>query len=180
MRPFFGKYRGKVADNVDPLKLGRLQVSVPAVLGEGVAWAMPCTPYAGPGVGLVVTPPVEANVWVEFEAGDPDWPIWSGCFWGADELPEAAGLPLVQVFKTAGITLTLSDVDGEGGVTLEVGPPAVETPVKLTLNAQGITLSATPAQVTLSEEAIQLSLGSASVSLSESGVSINDGALEVM
>jgi uncharacterized protein involved in type VI secretion and phage assembly len=81
MTQFFGKYRGKVKNNVDPMQQGRIHVSVPAVLGEGsLSWAMPCVPYAGSQVGFFAIPPVDANVWVEF-GGDPDAPIWSGCFW---------------------------------------------------------------------------------------------------
>ena len=58
---FFGKYRGKVVNNLDPMQLGRVQVSVPAILGEGrMSWAMPCTPYAGSGVGFFAIPPVDA------------------------------------------------------------------------------------------------------------------------
>jgi uncharacterized protein involved in type VI secretion and phage assembly len=83
MTQFFGKYRGQVANNIDPMLLGRIQVKVPAVLGDGdLSWAMPCVPYAGASVGLFLVPPVGANVWVEFEAGDTDYPISSGCFWG--------------------------------------------------------------------------------------------------
>ena len=52
---------------------------------------MPCAPFAGSGVGFFALPPVGANVWVEFEGGDPDYPIWSGCFWGAGEVPAHAG-----------------------------------------------------------------------------------------
>ena len=88
MRKFYGKYRGKVEGNVDPLMLGRVQVSCPPVLGDGkLAWAMPAVPFAGPQVGFFVVPPQNANVWVEFEQGDPDSPIWAGCFWGTGEVP---------------------------------------------------------------------------------------------
>jgi len=89
MTKFFGKYRGKVENNVDSmLQLGRIQVSVPDALGEGrMSWAMPCVPYAGSGVGFFAIPPVGANVWVEFEGGNLDSPIWSGCFWGRGEVP---------------------------------------------------------------------------------------------
>ena len=73
MSEFFGKYRGKVENNLDPLQQGRLQVSVPAVLGEGrLSWAMPSAPFAGPQVGLFAIPPQGANVWVDFEGGDTD------------------------------------------------------------------------------------------------------------
>ncbi len=162
---FFGKYRGKVENNVDPMFLGRVQVSVPAVLGAGrMSWALPCAPYAGPQLGLFTVPPVGANVWVEFEAGDPDYPIWAGCFWGAGEVPASPAVPQMKVLKTDGITLTLSDLPGAGGLTLEVNPPVVATPLKMVFNASGI----------------ELTNGAASVKLTPASVSLNNGALEVI
>ena len=72
MSEFFGKYRGQVTNNVDPEMRGRIQVQVPAVLGEGRnSWALPATPYGGDGVGFFAIPPIGANVWVEFEGGNP-------------------------------------------------------------------------------------------------------------
>lgn len=165
MSAFFGKYRGRVENNVDPMQLGRVQVSVPAVLGDGrLSWAMPCAPYAGAGVGLFAVPPVGANVWVEFEGGDTNVPIWTGCFWGIAETPAVPALAEIKVWKTAGISLTLSDVPGAGGLTIEVGPPVVGSPLKLTFDATGI----------------ELSNGSASVKLTPVSVSVNNGALEVI
>lgn len=165
MTRYYGKYRGKVENNLDPLQLGRVQVSVPAILGEGtLSWAMPCAPYAGPGVGFFTVPPRGANIWVEFEGGDPDYPIYSGCFWGVGEVPALPTLAEMKVLKTDGITLTLSDLPGAGGFTLEVGPPAVPTPLKLVCDATGI----------------EISNGAASVKLSPVSVSINNGALEVI
>lgn len=80
---FYGKYRGTVLNNVDPEFQGRLLVQVVDVLGLFTSsWAMPCVPFAGPNVGQYSVPPVGAGVWVEFEQGNPDWPIWVGCFWG--------------------------------------------------------------------------------------------------
>ena len=78
---YFGKYRGQVVDNRDPEGLARLQVVVPALLQRAAVWAMPCVPYAGDGIGLFALPPIGAAVWVEFEGGDMDYPIWAGCFW---------------------------------------------------------------------------------------------------
>ena len=64
MTRFFGKYRGKVENDIDPMQLGRVQVSVPAVLGDStLSWAMPCAPYGGSGVGLFTVPPNGANIW---------------------------------------------------------------------------------------------------------------------
>lgn len=178
---FFGKYRGKVENNLDPMQLGRVQVSVPAVLGDGsLSWAMPCVPYAGPGVGFFAIPPVGANLWVEFEAGDPDYPIWSGCFWGLGEVPAMPALADMKVFQTDCITLTLSDLPGAGGFTLEVGPPAVAMPLKLVMDSSGIKISSDPASLKVTPTSIELSNSASGIKLSPVSVSINDGALEVM
>lgn len=90
--PHYGKYRGMVVNNVDPQRVGRLQVEVPAVLGTGVpAWALPCLQPGAP----VELPPPGASVWVEFEGGDPACPIWCGVFWtAAADAVEALGAPL--------------------------------------------------------------------------------------
>lgn len=151
--------------NIDPMMMGRVQVSVPAVLGDGkLSWATPCVPYAGPGVGLFVVPPSGANVWVEFEGGDTDYPIWSGCFWGVGEAPAQPAIPQMKVLKTDGITLTMSDLPGAGGFTLEVNPPVVAVPLKLSFTSAGI----------------EVTNGAASVKLTPASVSINNGALEVI
>lgn len=165
MSTFFGKYRGTVANNVDPQQKGRIQVQVPPVLGDGrLSWAMPCLPYAGSSVGFFAVPPVGANVWVEFEAGNPDFPIWAGCFWGVGESPALPALPTTKVLKTDGIMLKLDDLPGAGGLTIEVGPPVVATPLTLVFNASGIELTNT----------------AASVKLTPASVSVNNGALEVI
>ena len=162
-REFFGLYRGSVAANIDPLLRGRVQVSVPAVFGDGrLAWAEPCVPFAGNSVGGFALPPVGAAAWVQFEGGDPDYPVIAGCFWQTGESP-APGLPEVKMFKSDGITVTVSDVPGAGGVTVEVGPPAVPVPMKLVMGPDGI----------------ELSTGASSVVLDGTKVSVNGGALDV-
>ena len=67
----------------------------PEILGDEVSpWALPCAPYSGDGMGAYAVPPVGAGVWIEFEAGDPARPIWTGCWWGSNQLPEnEAGRP---------------------------------------------------------------------------------------
>ena len=88
---YYGKYRGTVVNNIDPEQRGRLLVTVPDVLGVNLSsWAMPCLPLAGSNMGIYTVPPVGAGVWIEFEQGDPDYPVWVGCFWGtAAEVPGA-------------------------------------------------------------------------------------------
>jgi hypothetical protein len=114
---FFGKYRGVVEDINDPLFLGRVKATVPAVLGDVVSgWALPCAPYTGDGVGFYAIPPVGAGVWIEFEGGDPDYPIWVGGWWGDQQLPqEESGKPTrppQKVFRSdRGLLLALDDDD---------------------------------------------------------------------
>ncbi|MDO8144901.1 MULTISPECIES: phage baseplate assembly protein V [unclassified Isoptericola] len=163
-RRFYGKYRGTVENDLDPMQLGRVQVSVPAVLGEGtLSWAMPCTPYAGDQVGLFLVPPRGARVWVEFEAGDPDQPILAGCFWGLGEVPASPAVPQLKVLRTEAVTVEVSDVPGAGGVRISVDPPAVAVPIAVEATASGV----------------EISVGASKIALTAASVSINDGALEV-
>jgi Type VI secretion system/phage-baseplate injector OB domain len=143
MPQMYGKYRGIVTDNIDPLSIGRVQVMAPAVLGEAPSWALPCSPFAGPDVGLCLIPPVGANVWVEFEGGDTGSPIWSGCFWGAGEYPAEAKVEppeKVQVLKGYGFKLVANSV-GPTGLTIEVGPPMLGRTLRIVLDDNGIVVS---------------------------------------
>ena len=79
---YYGKYRGIVDNNEDPEKMGRIKVRVPDVFHDQVtSWALPCSPYSGNGSGQFTVPAIGAGVWIEFEAGDPAKPIWTGCWW---------------------------------------------------------------------------------------------------
>ena len=131
---FYGKYRGKVTDATDSEKKGRLKVSVPAVLGELEAWAMPCVPYTGENAGHYMIPEVDAGVWVEFEGGDPSYPIWVGGFWADSDTPkQVKGKdpdPAVKVLRTssglvmslddAAQIITIGDADAKNFMTIEV------------------------------------------------------------
>lgn len=122
---FYGKYRGFIVNNADPEKLGRLRLRVPSILGKEVVtgWAMPCVPYGGKAdQGFLFIPEVGAGVWVEFEEGDLEFPIWVGTFWskpgGESELPKAndevQAPPTQKIIKTKkGHTIQLEDADGE-------------------------------------------------------------------
>src|SRR5687767_13079517 len=91
-RNFTGRYRGRVVSNVDPQNTGRLLVSVPDVLGSDCfVWAASATPFAGLQQGMFAVPPINGGVWVEFEQGDPDYPVWTGSFRGSSaETPAMA------------------------------------------------------------------------------------------
>jgi uncharacterized protein involved in type VI secretion and phage assembly len=124
---YYGKYRGVVLNNIDPLQMGRLMVQVPDVssLAPGT-WALPCVPLAGIQNGMVALPIIGSGVWVEYEQGDPDYPIWVGCFWGsAAEMPALArltppALPAITLQTPLQNGLTISDLPGfSGGIMLK-------------------------------------------------------------
>ena len=132
---FYGKYRGIVSDNQDPQNLGRIKANVPEVLNDVESgWALPCVPYAGNGIGSYLIPPVESGVWIEFEAGDVSRPIWSGCWWADNELPEDesgnSAAPALKILRTeegliaalddGNRTITLSDRSGSNIMTIKV------------------------------------------------------------
>ena len=165
---YFGKYRGKVTENEDPKKLGRIRAEVPAVFGEHQSdWALPCTPYAGKNVGLFCIPPIDAMVWIEFEAGNPEIPIWTGCFWGSGDTPEESASPDIKTLKTDAATITLNDTSGSESITIETS-----SGLKIVMDQNGIELSNSSQKIVL---------GSSNITINgSSGVSINDGALEVI
>jgi hypothetical protein len=81
---FWGKWPGVVVQPIDPEGRGRLLVSVTDVFGPNVtSWAWPCLPYGGLSLGMFIVPMVGANVWVEFLHGNPDFPIWTGFWYGS-------------------------------------------------------------------------------------------------
>jgi len=159
-RKYWGKYRGTVSSNADPESRGRVQVKVPDVLGEqDSTWALPCVPYAGNKVGLFLVPPEGALVWVEFEQGDPDYPIWTGCFWSQDDVPDGAGDADVKMLKTDVGTVTIDDSDDQSSITIQTSGG-----LKIVMDSNGISISSNDSQ---------------KIVLSDDSVSINDGALEV-
>jgi len=164
--PFYGKYRGVVTDNQDQLTLGRVRARVQDVLGDNESgWALPSSPYAGDKVGLFLIPPTGANVWIEFEHGNPDYPIWSGCFWSEGKIPHETTPPLlpnIKILKTNTSTIMLDDTPGAGGITIET---SVGTGAKIVINTEGIEISGGE-------------LGD--IKVTANSVSINNGALEVM
>lgn len=131
---YFGKYRGIVTDNADETHRGRVKVKVPAVLHDLQVWAMPCLPYTGKNVGTYWIPEKDAGVWVEFEGGDPSFPIWVGGYWTNNELPKnqknQATEPSLRIMRSEsglmvsmddkGKVITLSDSDGSNFMTIEV------------------------------------------------------------
>jgi uncharacterized protein involved in type VI secretion and phage assembly len=167
-KKYYGKYRGTVVNNVDPMLKGRLLVTVTDVSNiVPTSWAMPCVPFAGLQNGMLALPVIGSGVWIEFEHGDPDYPIWVGCYWGsAAEVPamaqlvppELQGITMQTVLQNG---LQISDVPGPtGGIMLK---------------------STTGAFLIVNDTGIYIQNGKgASITLIGPTVTINQGALVVI
>ncbi len=154
---FYGKYRGVVTDNEDPLQIGRVRVDVPEIFGDySSGWASPCVPYAGGNSGQYMIPDIDAGVWVEFEAGDISRPIWSGCWWGFGDQPEdnagGSGVPALKIIRTeegmmiafddAAQLLTVGDERGNNLLEIQItaGKITIKGEVKAVVEAPRIEL----------------------------------------
>ena len=170
-KKFYGKYRGTVVNNIDPLQIGRIQVIVPDVSNVvPTSWAMPCVPIAGKQSGVFVIPQLGAGVWVEFEQGDPDYPVWVGGFWGiAAEVPALALAPPpippgqnIVLQTTLQNTLMVSDAPPTpitGGIVLKSTTGAM-----LVVNDSGIYINnGKGAAITLIGPAVDINLGALTV-----------------
>jgi uncharacterized protein involved in type VI secretion and phage assembly len=147
-RRYYGKFRGQVTDTNDPASLGRIKVKLDAFPGWKDNWCMPCVPYAGKNVGWFVIPEIGARVWIEFEEGNPDRAIWTGCFWEAQTIPEGA-TPSRKVWKTPTSQLVLDDLDGKAG-TLELNTTTrSDQKVSIRFDDTGITITAKDAKITM-------------------------------
>jgi uncharacterized protein involved in type VI secretion and phage assembly len=165
---YWGKYRGTVVNNIDPMSHGRIQAIVPAVSNIVLtSWAMPCLPVAGIQTGIFAVPIPGAGVWIEFENGDPDYPIWSGCFFGSvADVPALAlavppGVPAITIQTPLQNGLSVNDVPGPlGGIVIK---------------------SATGATLIVNDTGIYIQNGKgASIVMVGPAVTINNGALSVI
>ena len=171
-RRFYGKYRGLVIENIDPEQIGRVLVQVPDVLGAiPSSWAMPCVPSAGIQAGCFVVPPIGSQVWIEFEQGDPDYPIWTGGFWGlVAEVPIfATAPPAIPPGQNIVLQTTLQNM-----IMVSDAPP---TPI-----SGGIVLkSTTGAMIVVNDTGIYISNGKgAMITMIGPTVDVNIGALTVI
>lgn len=167
-RKYFGVYRGTVINNIDPLQIGRIMATVPDAGGViPSTWAMPCVPIAGKQMGTFMVPQIGSGVFIQFEAGDPDRPVWMGGWWGdVAEVPALAlagvpGDPNIVIQTTLQNGVVVSDLPGPtGGIMLK---------------------STTGATIIVNDTGIYIQNGKgASIVMVGPSVTINEGALVVV
>lgn len=167
-KKYYGKYRGTVINNIDPMQIGRIQAMVPDVSNYiPTSFALPCVPLAGKQMGTYMVPQIGSGVWIEFEQGDPDYPIWSGCFWGVVAEVPVLGIagnpasPNICMQTALQNSLIISDLPGPtGGIMLK---------------------STTGATLIVNDTGIYIQNGKgASILLVGNTVTINEGALVVI
>jgi len=163
---FYGKHRAFVADNADPENRGRLRLQIPDVLGNNVVsgWALPCVPYGGSsGQGFFFIPENKAGVWVEFEQGLLDYPVWVGTFWakpgGTTEVPppgDSQSPPTSKIIKTLKHTIELADDDGNEAITVT----DTTNKNKVTMDQNGITVEDQNSnKIELSSSGVKIQVG---------------------
>jgi uncharacterized protein involved in type VI secretion and phage assembly len=153
----YGKYRGIVTDISDPDTLCRIKATVPAVYQDETSpWAMPSFPFAGPQHGFVALPEVGDGVWIEFEGGDISFPIWTGCWWGANQVPSPQGEKIRMLATSAGHQVLIDEDANE---------------IKL-VHPGG-------AEISLTDSAISLKLGSCELKISSTDIDLNNGMVKV-
>lgn len=165
---YLGKYRGTVVNNVDPMLIGRIQAIVPDVSQVALtSWCMPCFPMSGVQTGALGVPPVGAGVWVEFEKGDPDYPIWTGCYYGS-----AAEVPALHQLTPPGVSAVTIQTLLQNGITVTDLPGPTG----------GIVLkTATGASLIVNDTGIYIQNGKgASIVMTGPTVTVNNGALTVI
>jgi uncharacterized protein involved in type VI secretion and phage assembly len=161
---FHGIYPGRVENNIDPLNMSRIQVSVADVGGASIlSWALPCLPVTGNNMGMFTVPPVGSAVWVQFARGDADYPVWLGGYYANGEAPALSrrvppGISGITLQTLGSNGLVISDAPGGGILIQTAGGAKVEvTDAGITISTgQGATLKLTGATVDINNGALAI------------------------
>jgi hypothetical protein len=154
---YYGKYRGIVTDVDDPQNLCRIRARVDNVLdGQQTGWAVPASPFAGDGHGMVMLPAVGSGVWIEFEAGNLDFPIWSGGWWASGQRPDPQGAKLRVIVSETGNQVILDDDSDEVRIVHNGGP-----------------------EIKISGSEIVMTVGACELKIGTTDISLNNGLIKV-
>lgn len=178
-KKFYGKYRGTVMNNVDPMQMCRIQAIVPDVLGPiPTSFAMPCVPITGKQMGTFMMPQIGSGVWIEFEQGNPDYPIWTGGYWGL-----AAEMPLAALAGNPASPSLILQSALQNAVIISDLPPSPPPPVMPPVPTTGgiILRSTTGASIVVNDAGIFISNGKgAIISMMGPNILINNGAMMIV
>lgn len=122
---YFGKYyscyRAFVYDAADPNNASRLRLVIPHITGDKpmATWAYPRNQYSGDGYGMQCTPQPGDMVWVEFEQGNPRFPVWSYGYFAKNKKPEELRDLKKYWFKTPKGTILQADDNDEGFASIK-------------------------------------------------------------
>jgi len=126
--PWYGVVVGRVADNNDPEKLGRLKVQYVWQEQGPTLWARMMTPHAGHDRGFLFIPEIGDEVVVAFEDGDPERPIVLGCLWNKPDTPptedywgngaEYTSDDVKRIVTKSGHRIQLVDKEGKESITI--------------------------------------------------------------
>lgn len=160
----FGKYRGQVSNITDSENIGRIKAKVPAIFGtEDSPWAMPASPFAGSKHGLVLIPEVGDGVWIEFEGGDPSKPIWSGCFWAREQMPEPKGTTVRLLATKANHQIVIDEAKNEMKLVHPGGPTIVMSATEMSLKVGTCEIKITTSEVNINNGMVKVTATGASL-----------------
>lgn len=142
---FYSTYRGIVINNEDPLKLNRLQIEVPDIT-QTLVWAYP-KGQPGPlqSGAKYLTPEINDVVFVEFQSGDPNYPLWSYCGWAKTQVPpELEKKEVIGIVTPNGNKIFLDDETNTTKILLKVSEDKFH---EITLSPEGVIIK-TPTPIT--------------------------------
>ena len=176
----YGKHRGLVVSTLDPDLEGKITISITLGGAPLQMVAKACTPYPG----FYAIPPEGSGVWIEFEEGDLDKPIWTGCYWRPGEVmamlspdlppPSAATAPKTVVFSVAPAGFPANIASARLKFDTVTGFATLETLMPPASPSSAVRVQVTPAFVEISFGPTQ------TIRVTQAGVVVNDGALTVI
>jgi hypothetical protein len=118
---YYSSYRGFVVDNEDPEGMNRVKVIMPTIhpydkVGE---WAYPINNWGGENYGSHCLPQKGDMVWLSFEHGNPEFPLWQHAGYATGEKPEEFNSSNVYGFKTPKGNLVIIDDADEGKILIK-------------------------------------------------------------
>ena len=180
-RKYYGKYPGFVLDRAPESDAGHhrgmLRVRVPGILEEdGSDGQRPLEALASPAFmpGLFWVPEVGDSVWVEFAAGDVNYPIWTGVWYSVDDTPDnvdgSTPTEDQKVFRTpSGQLVYLEDTGGSEQLVLEDGAHSN----RITMDSNGIKLEGAGCSIELTTSTLKLTNGVHTLELGASSATLD-------